>query len=131
MTAQDDGVAGDPRTTAGLIALLWADPDYLNRTALGESCGGRGGGGALRVWSDTRITINGRVLANGGDGGDAYIGTHHAADCQPQPGAAGFPPRSDDHGDVRRAGFCGGRSGRCGESLCKGGSGRVVPGACG
>ena len=35
------------------------------------------------------ITITGQILANGGSGGDAYIGTPMAAGCDPQPGAAG------------------------------------------
>jgi len=63
--------------------------DYLNRPAFGGTSAGGGGGGALRVWSDTRIVINGRVLADGGEGGDAYIGTGRNAGCDPQPGAAG------------------------------------------
>ncbi len=63
--------------------------DYLNRPAFGGTSAGGGGGGALRVWSATRIVINGRVLADGGDGGDAYIGTGRNAGCDPQPGAAG------------------------------------------
>ncbi|MEZ4392262.1 MAG: hypothetical protein R3A48_14310 [Polyangiales bacterium] len=33
--------------------------------------------------------MNGRLLANGGIGGDAYIGTSGMAGCDPQPGAAG------------------------------------------
>jgi hypothetical protein len=63
--------------------------DYLNRPAFGGTSGGGGGGGALRVWSQTQITLNGRALANGGVGGDAYIGTNGGAGCDPQPGAAG------------------------------------------
>lgn len=63
--------------------------DYLDRPVFGGTSGGGGGGGALRIWSMTRITINGRVLANGGDGGDAFIGNSRLAMCDPQPGAAG------------------------------------------
>lgn len=63
--------------------------DYLNRPAFGGTSGGGGGGGALRLWTTASITITGRLLANGGDGGDAYIGTNMAAGCDPQPGAAG------------------------------------------
>lgn len=63
--------------------------DYLNRPAFGGTSGGGGAGGALRLWSVDSIRITGRVLANGGDGGDAYIGTSMAAGCDPQPGAAG------------------------------------------
>ncbi len=63
--------------------------DFLNRPAFGGTSGGGGGGGALRVWSATSIVVNGRVLADGGEGGDANIGTGRNAGCDPQPGAAG------------------------------------------
>jgi hypothetical protein len=63
--------------------------DYLNRPAFGGTSGGGGGGGALRIWGQATVTVNGRLLANGGIGGDAYIGTNGMAGCDPQPGAAG------------------------------------------
>lgn len=63
--------------------------DYLNRPAFGGTSGGGGGGGALRIWAQDSISVSGRLLANGGAGGDAYIGTNGMAGCDPQPGAAG------------------------------------------
>jgi hypothetical protein len=63
--------------------------DYLNRPVFGGTSGGGGGGGALRLSTPASIVINGQLLANGGDGGDAYIGNGSAAGCDPQPGAAG------------------------------------------
>jgi hypothetical protein len=63
--------------------------DYLNRPEFGGTSGGGGGGGALRLSSTTSISITGQVLANGGPGGDAYIGTGMVTGCNPQPGAAG------------------------------------------
>jgi hypothetical protein len=63
--------------------------DYLNRPVFGGTSGGGGGGGALRLASSSSITINGRLLANGGPGGDANIGNGSDAGCDPQPGAAG------------------------------------------
>ena len=63
--------------------------DYLNRPVFGGTSGGGGGGGALRLSSLVSITINGQVLANGGAGGDAFIGNGANANCDPQPGAAG------------------------------------------
>jgi hypothetical protein len=35
------------------------------------------------------IVINGQLLADGGPGGDAFIGTGLDAGCDPEPGAAG------------------------------------------
>ena len=63
--------------------------DYLNRPVFGGTSGGGGGGGALRLSTPATIVINGELLANGGDGGDAFIGNGSAAGCDPQPGAAG------------------------------------------
>jgi hypothetical protein len=63
--------------------------DYLNRPVFGGTSGGGGGGGALRLSTPGKITINGQVLANGGPGGDAFIGNGSNANCDPQPGAAG------------------------------------------
>lgn len=63
--------------------------DYLQRPAFGGTSGGGGGGGVLRLWSETDMVVNGRLLANGGAGGDAYLGTPVGAGCDPQPGAAG------------------------------------------
>ncbi len=63
--------------------------DYLQRPAFGGTSGGGGGGGVLRLWTTADIVINGQILANGGRGGDAYIGTPAGAGCDPQPGAAG------------------------------------------
>jgi hypothetical protein len=63
--------------------------DYLNRPEFGGSSGGGGGGGALRLSTPASVTINGQVLANGGAGGDAFIGTGSTTDCNPQPGSAG------------------------------------------
>jgi hypothetical protein len=63
--------------------------DYLNRPAFGGSSGGGGGGGALLLSTPTTISISGQVLANGGAGGDAYIGTGSTTGCDPQPGSAG------------------------------------------
>jgi hypothetical protein len=63
--------------------------DYLNRPVFGGTSGGGGGGGALKLASPVSITIAGQVLANGGPGGDAFIGIGSDANCDPQPGAAG------------------------------------------
>lgn len=65
--------------------------DYLNRPQYGGTSGGGGGGGALRIVSGTRIAVgaSGAILANGGPGGDAFIGTGKVTGCDPQPGAAG------------------------------------------
>jgi hypothetical protein len=63
--------------------------DYLNRPVFGGTSGGGGGGGALKLSTPATITINGQLLANGGDGGDAFIGNGSAAGCDPQPGSAG------------------------------------------
>jgi hypothetical protein len=63
--------------------------DYLNRPAYGGTSGGGGGGGALRILTAADISITGQVLANGGAGGDANIGTSMSSGCDPQPGAAG------------------------------------------
>jgi hypothetical protein len=63
--------------------------DYLNRPVFGGTSGGGGGGGALRLSSPVSITVNGTLLANGGPGGDAFIGNGSNANCDPQPGAAG------------------------------------------
>jgi hypothetical protein len=63
--------------------------DYLDRPAFGGTSGGGGGGGALRLSSSASISITGQVLANGGAGGDAFIGIGMNAQCTPQPGAAG------------------------------------------
>ncbi len=63
--------------------------DYLQRPAFGGTSGGGGGGGALRLWTGADIVVNGRLLAVGGAGGDAYLGTPASAGCDPQPGAAG------------------------------------------
>jgi hypothetical protein len=63
--------------------------DYLNRPEFGGTSGGGGGGGALMISSPVSITISGQVLANGGPGGDAYIGTGLVTGCNPQPGAGG------------------------------------------
>ncbi len=63
--------------------------DYLQRPAFGGTSGGGGGGGVLRLWTPADIVVNGRLLANGGAGGDAYLGTPAGAGCDPQPGAAG------------------------------------------
>lgn len=62
--------------------------DYLNRPVFGGTSGGGGGGGALKLSSPVSITVHGRLLANGGVGGDAFIGSQ-APNCDPQPGAAG------------------------------------------
>ena len=62
--------------------------DYLNRPVFGGTSGG-GGGGALRLSSPISIVINGKLLAEGGPGGDAFIGNGANAMCDPQPGAAG------------------------------------------
>jgi hypothetical protein len=43
----------------------------------------------LRLWTTADISVTGQLLANGGTGGDAYIGTPAGAMCDPQPGAAG------------------------------------------
>src|SRR6185436_8360167 len=61
----------------------------LNRPAFGGTSGGGGGGGALKLSTLATITIGGQLLANGGEGGDADIGTGQNAGCNPQPGAAG------------------------------------------
>jgi hypothetical protein len=63
--------------------------DYLNRPEFGGSSGGGGGGGALRLSTPATINITGQVLARGGAGGDAFIGTGSVTDCNPQPGAGG------------------------------------------
>jgi hypothetical protein len=63
--------------------------DYLNRPVFGGTSGGGGGGGALRLSSPVSITVHGQLLANGGPGGDAFIGNGSNAGCDPQPGAAG------------------------------------------
>ena len=63
--------------------------DYLNRPVFVGTSGGGGRGGSLRVSSSTTIVVTGRLLANGGEGGDAFIGNGAAAGCDPQPGAAG------------------------------------------
>jgi hypothetical protein len=63
--------------------------DYEGRPAFGGTSGGGGGGGALRLSTTADIVITGSLLANGGSGGDAYIGTPAGAGCDPQPGAAG------------------------------------------
>jgi hypothetical protein len=65
--------------------------DYLNRPVFGGTSGGGGGGGALRISSPVSITLGakGKLLANGGIGGDADRGTGSNAGCDPQPGAAG------------------------------------------
>ncbi|APR78421.1 Hypothetical protein A7982_03768 [Minicystis rosea] len=63
--------------------------DYLNRPVFGGTSGGGGGGGALKLSTPASITIKGQLLANGGVGGDAFIGNGAAAGCDPQPGAAG------------------------------------------
>jgi hypothetical protein len=63
--------------------------DYLNRPEFGGSSGGGGGGGALMLSTPATITINGQIFANGGRGGDAFIGTGMDTDCNPQPGAGG------------------------------------------
>ncbi|MDO9020363.1 MAG: hypothetical protein Q8S73_11450 [Deltaproteobacteria bacterium] len=63
--------------------------DYGFRPGAGGTSGGGGGGGALRITSMTRITVSGSVLANGGAGGAAYVGTAMAEGCDPAPGAAG------------------------------------------
>ena len=63
--------------------------DYLDRPVFGGTSGGGGGGGALRLTTSTTIVVNGQLLANGGDGADAYIGNGATANCDPQPGAAG------------------------------------------
>ena len=62
--------------------------DYLDRPVYGGTSGGGGAGGALKVASPVSITITGSLLANGGTGGDAFIGSE-APNCDPQPGAAG------------------------------------------
>jgi hypothetical protein len=62
--------------------------DYLDRPVYGGTSGGGGAGGALKVASPVSITVGGRLLANGGLGGDAFIGSE-APNCDPQPGAAG------------------------------------------
>jgi len=62
--------------------------DYLDRPVFGGTSGGGGGGGALRLSSPVSITVGGHLLANGGTGGDAFIGSQ-APNCDPQPGAAG------------------------------------------
>ncbi len=63
--------------------------DYLNRPFFGGTSGGGGGGGALMLSTPATISISGQVLANGGVGGDAFIGTGSATMCNPQPGAGG------------------------------------------
>ena len=63
--------------------------DYLNRPQFGGTSGGGGGGGALRLSTPGTISISGQVLANGGVGGDAFIGTGSVTMCNPQPGAGG------------------------------------------
>jgi hypothetical protein len=63
--------------------------DYLNRPKFGGSSGGGGGGGALRISTTGTMTITGQVFANGGKGGDAFIGTGKVTGCDPQPGAGG------------------------------------------
>jgi hypothetical protein len=63
--------------------------DYLNRPQYGGSSGGGGGGGALKISTSGTISITGQVLANGGKGGDAFIGTGKVTTCNPQPGAGG------------------------------------------
>jgi hypothetical protein len=63
--------------------------DYLNRPVFGGTSGGGGGGGALRISTPAKLVINGQVLANGGPGGDAFIGNGSNANCDPQPGSAG------------------------------------------
>ena len=51
--------------------------DYLNRPVFGGTSGGGGGGGALRLTSPVGITVGstGQILARGGTGGDAGIGS--------------------------------------------------------
>jgi hypothetical protein len=66
--------------------------DYEERPGGGGGTSdGGGGGGALRLTSPVSITIGstGKLLANGGAGGDADIGAGYDAGCYPQPGAAG------------------------------------------
>jgi hypothetical protein len=63
--------------------------DYLNRPEFGGTSGGGGAGGALKLSTPSTLTVNGQLFANGGVGGDAYIGTGTNANCNPQPGAAG------------------------------------------
>ncbi len=62
--------------------------DYLNRPVFGGTSGGAGGGGALALSTPATLTIHGQLLANGGIGGDAVIGTP-GPKCDPQPGAGG------------------------------------------
>ncbi len=62
--------------------------DYLDRPVYGGTSGGGGAGGALKLASPVSISITGSLLANGGLGGDAFIGSE-APNCDPQPGAAG------------------------------------------
>ena len=63
--------------------------DYSFRPGAGGTSGGGGGGGALRIVSTTSITVSGSLLANGGPGGNAFVGSGMAEGCDPQPGAAG------------------------------------------
>ena len=63
--------------------------DYLQRPAFGGTSGGGGGGGVLRLWTPADIVVSGSLLAKGGEGGDAYLGTPASAGCDPQPGSAG------------------------------------------
>jgi hypothetical protein len=65
--------------------------DYLNRPVFGGTSGGGGGGGALKLMSQTSITVGatGQLLANGGMGAGAGIGSSSMMNCDPQPGAAG------------------------------------------
>jgi hypothetical protein len=63
--------------------------DYQNRPSRSGTSGGGGGGGALRLTTPSSITINGQLLADGGPGGDAFIGTGLESNCNPEPGAAG------------------------------------------
>lgn len=51
-------------------------------TDVAPNCGGGGGGGALLLASDTRVTIDGAVLAGGGSA--------HCPDFPDDPGAAGY-----------------------------------------
>ena len=63
--------------------------DYSFRPGAGGTSGGGGGGGALRISSTTSITVSGSLLADGGAGGNAFVGSGMADGCDPQPGAAG------------------------------------------
>jgi hypothetical protein len=55
----------------------------------GGTSGGGGGGGALKLVAPT-LVVRGQLLANGGAGGDAFIGNQRSTTfCDPEPGAAG------------------------------------------